>query len=65
MDLVQMREEILSRNVTPMDKARTFIRERAVWKLSKAQWGFFTFPLLREVEDAIIFLELPGKCKLS
>ena len=62
---MQMREDILSSNVTPMDKARVFIRERAVWKLSKAQWDFFTSPLPREVKDAIVFLELPGKCKLS
>ena len=29
------------------------------WKLSHLQWLFFTFPLPKEVEDAIVFLELP------
>lgn len=59
MDLVQIREEILNRNVTPMEKARSFLAEKAVWKLSKSQWDFFTFPLPKEIEDAIAFLELP------
>lgn len=59
MDLVQIRQEILKRNVTPMEKARTFLAEKAVWKLSKSQWDFFTFPLPKEVEDAIAFLEMP------
>lgn len=59
MDLVQIRLEILNKNVTPMEKARTFLAEKAVWKLSKSQWDFFTFPLPKEVEDAIAFLELP------
>lgn len=65
MDLVQMREEILSRDVTPVEKAQAFIKEKAVWKLSKAQWDLFTFSLPREVEDAINFLKLPSKCRLS
>lgn len=65
MDLVQIREETLDRNVTPM-KNRTFLAEKAAWKLSKSQWDFFTFPLPKEVEDAIAFLELPpSKCRLS
>lgn len=59
MDLVQIRQEILKRNVTPMEKARTFLAEKAVWKLSKSQWDFFTFALPKEVEDAIAFLEMP------
>lgn len=65
MDLVQIRQEILKRNVTPMEKARTLLAEKAVWKLSKSQWDFFTFPLPKEVEDAIAFLEMPpSKCRL-
>ena len=65
MDLVQIRQEILKRNVTPMEKARTFLAEKAVWKLSKSQWDFFTFALPKEVEDAIAFLEMPpSKCRL-
>ena len=42
MDLVQMREVILSRDVTPVEKAQTFIKEKAVWKPSKAQWDLWT-----------------------
>lgn len=42
-----------------MEKARTFLAEKAVWKLSKSQWDFFTFALPKEVEDAIAFLEMP------
>lgn len=42
-----------------MEKARTFLAEKAVWKLSKSQWDFFTLPLPKEVEDAIAFLEMP------
>lgn len=60
MDLVQIRQEILDRNITPMEQARIFLAEKAVWKLSKSQWDFFTFPLPKEVEDAIAFLELPS-----
>jgi hypothetical protein len=60
MDLVQLREEIVNKDVPPMEKARLFMMHKAAWNLSHSQWLFFTFPLPKEVEDAIIFLELPS-----
>ncbi len=60
MDLVQLREESVTKDVPPMEKARLFMMHKAAWNLSHSQWLFFTFPLPKEVEDAIIFFELPS-----
>ena len=59
MDLVQLREEIVNKDCPPMENARLFMMHKDTWKLSHSQWLFFTFPLPKEVEDAIVFLELP------
>ena len=59
MNLVDIREEILSKNLTPMEKASMFLQYKAACKLSHAQWLFFTYPLPREVKAAVAFLELP------
>ncbi|DBA74499.1 hypothetical protein WJX79_007556 [Trebouxia sp. C0005] len=60
MDPVEIRQEILSRNITHMKKARALMKQKAVWKLSKSQWDFLTFPLPKEIKDAVAFLELPS-----
>ncbi len=59
MDLVQLREEIVNKDVPPMEKAEMFMMHKDAWNLSHLQWLFFTSPLPKEVEDAIVFLELP------
>ena len=56
----QLREKLMSKDVLPMEKARLFMMHKAAWNLSHSQWLFFTFPLPKEVQDAIIFLELPS-----
>lgn len=60
MDLVQIREDILSRNATPLEKAHMFLVRGRALRLDKSQWQYFTHPgLPKEVEDAIVFLQLP------
>ncbi|KAL3130648.1 hypothetical protein ABBQ38_008039 [Trebouxia sp. C0009 RCD-2024] len=60
MDLVQIREDILSRNATPLEKAHMFLVRGRALRLDKSQWQYFTHPgLPKEVEDASVFLQLP------
>ncbi len=56
MDLVQLREEILSKDLPPMKKAEMFMKHKATLNLNHLQWLFFTYPLPKEVAVAMIFL---------
>ena len=62
MDLVQIREDILSRKASPLEKPQMFLIRGRALRLHKSQWQYFTHPgLPQEVEDAIVFLQLlPG-----
>lgn len=59
MDLDQLREEIVNKDLPPMKKAEMFMKHKAALKLNHLQWLFFTYPLPKEVAVAIDFLELP------
>ncbi|DBA89714.1 TPA: hypothetical protein ACH3X2_004602 [Trebouxia sp. C0005] len=63
MDLVQIREDILSRKASPLEKPQMFLIRGRALRLDKSQWQYFTHPgLPQEVEDAIVFLQLlPGE----